>query len=252
MNKEIDKATLNLLNLVIANRAEEAIEIMENNRFDEGILDAILQYSECGDGSPHVKLPLYIITLANEIYFAGDDFRDNAMTIVARNRKNIARLKEYWESKGYPTNNGVNFSDYKELVAHFDEEVFTFKELLDGELDDLVKMGYDENEAKFCYALLTYDKPEIDRQIKLGTNPDVWISGDVSPELCDDILGYSGISTAYDSISDAQICYDLWGFWESLKGDKLPVAEWNTLRGLLGAAAYQELIPELERLSPDL
>lgn len=66
MNKEIDKATLNLLNLVIANRAEEAIEILERANFDKGILDDILQYSEFGDGSPHVKLPLYIITLANE------------------------------------------------------------------------------------------------------------------------------------------------------------------------------------------
>ena len=188
--------------------------------------------------------------MANELYFASDRFTEAVMPAVIRNRAGITQLKEYWKSKGYPVDKTVDFSDYRVLVAHFDDfGEQDYEYMLDGKLEDLVKMGYDENEAKFCYALLTYDKPEIDRQLDLGTNPDVWISGDVSPEKCDYMDGMNGLSSAYDAVSDAQICYGLWHYWDSNKGDNLTNAEWTTIRGLLSASAYEAIIPQLERLS---
>lgn len=250
MGKTIDIDTLKLLNLVIANRADEAIEIMENKQFDDGILTDILQYSRFGNWPSCGKLPLYLITLANEIYFGTDDFRDEIMPTVNRNREGINQLKEYWKAKGYPTDKDVDFSAYKELVAHFDDiDGDDYDYLLDGELEDLIKMGYDENEAKFCYALLTYDKPEIDKQISLGTNPNVWISGDVTPDKCNYANGMNGFESSFDARSDAQICYGVWHYWDSNKGDNLINAEWTTIRGLLSAAAYEQIIPLLERLA---
>lgn len=250
MPKRLTPTTSKLVSLVIANRANEAIAIIENGDFDKAIFDDILQFCDFGNNESQCKLPLYMLTLANEIYFENDDFRESIMPIVFRNRDGINVLKNYWESMGFPINSGINFSDYKEYVQYFlecDDDDIEY--LLDGTLEELITKGYDVNEVKFCCALLTYDKKEIDRQVSLGTNPNVWISANVYPQDCDSHEGMNGLSTAYDSVSDAQICYGLWAYWESNEGENLPNADWATIRGLLGAAAYEQLIPQLEKLS---
>lgn len=50
------------------------------------------------------------------------------------------------------------------------------EDLLDGDLDTLKAMGYDEDEVEFCYAVLTYKADLIQKHLGLRTNPDVYIS----------------------------------------------------------------------------
>lgn len=251
MKKQMTNRTMELVSLVIANRADEAIIILDGDDYDKDILNDLFAYSEIsGEYAETFPLPLYLLTKANEIYFRHDDFRDTVMPIVHRNREGIKKLLNYWESKGYPIDVPIDFEKYRELCAHFyfqDDDDWDY--LLDGTLSQLIEKGYDENEAKMCMALLTYDKPEIDHQITLGTNPDVWISGDVSPEFCDWKTGMNGLTSAYDSVSDAQICYCNWAYWESKSEEKLQPVGYDQIRGLFGASAYEELIPTLERLA---
>lgn len=251
MRKQMTNRTMELVSLVIANRADEAITILESNDYDKDILNDLFAYSEIsGEYAETYHLPLYLLTKANETYFKYDDFCDTSMPIVYRNLAGIKKLLHYWKSKGYPVDTPIDFEKYRELCAHFsfgDDDDWDY--LLDGTLSQLIEKGYDENEAKMCMALLTYDKSEIDYQIALGTNPDVWISGDVSPEFCDWTVGMNGLTTAYDSVSDAQICYGNWIYWESKLGEKTKPVGFYQIRGLFGAAAYEELIPTLERLA---
>lgn len=250
MKKTMTSKTAQLVSLVLANRAEEAIAILEEGDFDKDILENLFDFEEFGSYEPEsFALPLYLITKANDSYFSHDDFRDFIMPVVYRNRKGATKLLEYWKSQGYPIEAPIHFENYRDLVAHFpygDENDWDY--LLDGSISQLIEKGYDENEARMCMALLTYDKPEIDRQIRLGTNPDVWISGDVRAEICDESTGMNGLSTSYDSVSDAQICFDDWYYWESDPDDELRPANYNQIRGLFCAAAYEQLIPTLERL----
>lgn len=251
MKKTMSCNTGKLISLVLANRADEAIAILEEGDFDKDILDDLFLFSEFGGADPEpFALPLYIITRANEIYFFHDGFKDFIMPVVKRNREGITKLLKYWKSKGYPVEDTVHFENYRELVAHFpydgDDD---WDYLLGGSLSQLVENGYDENEAKMCMALLTYDKHEIDHQIELGTNPDVWISGDIQSEDCNAYDGMNGLDTAYNSVMDAQICYGNWHYWESNPGYELEPVGYYQIRGLLGAAAYEQLIPTLERLA---
>lgn len=251
MNKRMTSTTEQLVSLVLANRAEEAIAILEEGNFDKDILNDIFLFAEFGGEDPApFPLPLYLITQANEVYFGHDDFRDEIMPVVYRNQEGIEKLLQYWKEKGYPVDEPIRFGNYREECAHFiygDEDDWDY--LLDGSLMQLKEKGYDENEVKMCMALLTYDKPEIDRQIAIGTNPDVWISADCRPEDCNSGIGMNGLTTAYDSVSDAQICYNDWHYWESKPGDKLIPPDYNQIRGLFCAAAYEQIIPTLERLA---
>lgn len=244
--------TMRLLGLVLANRAEEAIHILESSDFDHKILEDIFSidsFSDLNGGEPlDYKLPLYLITVVNRIYLMSDGFKEFIMPVVNRNREGIRQLLKYWESKGYNIDVRVDFGKYRELCASWPYDTDDWEMVLDGDLEKIKAQGYDENEARMCMALVTYNKPEIDRQISLRTNPDVYISADVEAFKYNSGDGISGLDKAYDAIFDAQVCYGNWRYWESESGTELPPVDWYQIKGLFGAAAYEELLPKLEKL----
>ena len=89
-------------------------------------------------------------------------------------------LLDYWDKRwNYPVNRPMDFSYYQEMCAHFKD--WDIDELLEGNLDDLVALGYNKDEIELCYAVLTYRPDLIRKHILLRTNPDVYISGNITP-----------------------------------------------------------------------
>ena len=74
MRKQMTNRTMELVSLVIANKADEAITILESNDYDKDILNDLFAYSEIsGEYAETYHLPLYLLTKANETYFKYDD-----------------------------------------------------------------------------------------------------------------------------------------------------------------------------------
>lgn len=120
--------------------------------------------------------------------------------------------------------------------------------LLDGNLDDLIALGY-KDEVELCYAVLTYELGLIKKHIALQTNPNVYISGDIPPGT-----GYASDGESYNALvfcntvyCDAFDCYDLTAFWEN---EQIQPIEKSDVYLLLEAAAYRDLEIRLKSLLP--
>ena len=244
-----------LIALVVANRADEAIALMEHGEYDRSVLTDIRRLEEFAPSEVSCynriesPLGLYQITQANKVYFSCDTWSDKALPSVEKIRLQIARLERYWDKLGLPVYEPIDFRKFKNLCQHFCDD-WSFEDLFDGTEEELVALGYDRNEVKMCYALLLYDKDEIERQIALGTNPDVGITGEFPPPVNKHDF-YCGLEAAENSLFDVCIVYDLWYYWNSLPGTDLHPIDREILHGLFGAAAYSELLPRLRKLIPE-
>ena len=109
----------------------------------------------------------------------------------------------------------MDFFDYQSECAHFKD--WDLDELLDGNLDELVALGYNKDEVEFCYAVLTYKPDLIQKHIALRTNPNVYISGDIPPGTgyASDGESYNALDFCHTVYCDAFDCYGLAAFWES-------------------------------------
>ena len=229
-----------VVSMVIQNLAEEAIDSIESAAFDKSILEDI--------GSCSKPLPLYKLTLCNDILLSDEEWKDWFMPTVERNRRGCQALKDYWKNRwNHPVNEPMDFQNYSEECGHFSG--WDMEDLLDGSLKELVERGYDTNEAELCYAVLTYAPDLIQKHIKLGTNPDVCISCDVAPGegKVGDGETYNALVECQTFVCDAFDIYGLASFWEITKA--IPATANDVFR-LLEGAAYHKLWKELEALVP--
>ena len=228
-----------LVSLVMQNKAEKVIDLLETESVDMRILNDI--------GCSKYPLPLYKLSLCNAILLDNDNWSENFLPVVERNRQGCKTLLDYWDKRwNYPVNRPMDFSYYQEMCAHFKD--WDMDELLEGNLDDLVASGYNKDEVELCYAVLTYKPDLIRKHILLRTNPDVYISGNITPGT-----GYFTDGESYNALvfcntvySDAFDCYGLAAFW---KNEQILQVGMRDVDLLLEAAAYRDLEMKLKSLS---
>lgn len=228
-----------LVSSVMQNQAEKAIGLLESGRLDIRFLDNI--------GRCKNPLPLYKLSLCNAILLDNDNWAESFLPVVERNRQGCKTLLDYWEKRwDCPVSHPMDFSDYQEECAHF--KGWNMENLLDGNLEELVALGYDKDEVEFCYAVLVYKSDLIQKHIALRTNPDVYISANIPPGT-----GYATDGESYNALvccntfcCDAFDCYGLGTFWENAQIQRVEVRDVHLL---LEAAAYQDLENKLIPLS---
>lgn len=224
--------------LVMQNQAEKVIALIESGKFNKSLLGDI--------GCCEHPLPLYKLSLCNMILLDTDGWRSHFLPIVERNRQNCRRLLNYWEKRwSYPIDMPMDFETYRYECAYFKD--WDMDELLDGDMNELRAMGYDENEVELCYAVLTYKADLIQKQIALGTNPDVYISASLAPgngEACDG-ESYNALDFCYTVYCDAFDCHELGVFWSDPEVREVQARD---VYLLLEAAAYKDLEERLEKL----
>lgn len=226
-----DKKTNELLSHVMQNHAEKAISILELGDFNQAILEDI------GCGSQ--KLPLYKVSVCNAIILSNDNWDRSFLPVVRENRKQCHTLLMFWEERyGYNVRKPIDFVNYQKYCAHFVD--WDMKDLLEGDLDKLVGMGYDKNEVELCYAVLTYNVELLKKHLGLKTNPDVFIGGDYLPADAPQYSSecYNALHFCDTVISDAMSLYGLALFYENQYSVPVGLRDIETL---LQAAAYTDL-----------
>lgn len=231
-----NKITSELLSHVYQNHAEEAIAILKSGDFDKHILQ------NAGYG-----LPLFKITKCNSIILEDDKWSESSMPTIIRNRNNCNKLISFWQSEyGYNMSEPMDFANYKDICGHF--KYFDFEDLLEGTLEELVLKGYNRDEAEFCYSVLVYEPELLQKHLSLRTNPDVYISGDFTPQSAPLFPhdSYNALIFSYETYCDAIDLYGIFAFYESKQIKSIGHYEIETL---LQAAAYYELYNKLLQIS---
>lgn len=226
-----DKKTNELLSHVMQNHAEKAISILESGDFNQAILEDI--------GCINQKLPLYKVSVCNAIILDNDDWSRSFLPVVRENRKQCYTLLMFWKDKyGFDVERPMDFENYQKCCGHFVD--WDMEDLLEGDLDKLVGMGYDKNEVELCYAVLTYNVKLLKKHFFLRTNPDVFILGDYFPDDARQHSSecYNALHFCSTIISDALSLYGLASFYESQFVVPTRVRD---IEILLQTAAYTDL-----------
>lgn len=229
-----------LVSWVMQNQAEKVIGLIESGNVDTKFLNDI--------GCCSSPLPLYKLSLCNAILLDDDNWSEGFLPVVERNRQGCKTLLDYWDKRwNYPVHVPMVFGDYQDECAHFKD--WDLDELLDGNLDELVALGYNKDEVELCYAVLTYKLNLIKKHIVLRTNPNVYISGGIPPGT-----GYASDGESYNALAfcntvycDAFACYGLAAFWGNKPIKQVIVRDVHLL---LEAAAYRDLEIKLNSLLP--
>lgn len=227
-----------LVLLVMQNKAEKVIDLIDSGRFNQNLLEDI--------GCCESSLPLYKLSLCNAILLDSGGWSKEVLPIVERNRLGCKNLLDYWAGQWKcPINVPLDFETYQSECAHFKDG--NMEDLLGGNLNELIALGYDENEVEFCYAVLTYKYDLIQKHIKMRTNPDIYISGTIP-------FGYGNLEDgeSYNALDcynifycDAFDCYGLRAFWSDIQIREVRVRDVHLL---LEAAAYCDLEKKLQML----
>lgn len=227
-----------LVALVMQNKAEQVIELIESGNFDKSLLEDV--------GCCEHPLPLYKLSLCNKILLDTDGWSCDALSTIEQNRQNCRLLLDYWRTRwNYPVDVPMDFESYQYECAHCKD--WDMEDLLDGDLDTLKAMGYDEDEVEFCYAVLTYKADLIQKHLDLRTNPDVCISASLAPGegKAWDGESHNALNDCCSFCWDEFHCYDLWRYWSSSHVENVRVGD---AQALLQVAAYCELEEKLDKL----
>lgn len=227
-----------LVALVMQNTVEQVIHLIESGNFDKSLLEDV--------GCCEHPLPLYKLSLCNMILLDTDGWSSDALSTIEQNRQNCRLLLDYWRTRwNYPVDVPMDFESYQYECAHWKD--WDMDELLDGDLDTLKAMGYDEDEVEFCYAVLTYKADLIQKHLGLRTNPDVCISASLAPGegKAWDGESHNALNDCYSFCWDEFHCYDLWCYWSSSHVENVRVGD---AQALLQVAAYCELEEKLDKL----
>lgn len=239
MCSDLYKKCNSVVSLVMQNQAEKAIDLLESGNVDTKILNDI---GCCGS-----SLPLYKLSLCNAILLDDDNWSEGFLPVVERNRQGCKTLLDYWDKRwNYTVHISMDFFDYQSECAHFKD--WDLDELLDGNLDELVALGYNKDEVELCYAVLTYKPDLIQKHIALRTNPNVYISGDIpsGTGYASDGESHNALDFCHTVYCDALDCYGLAAFGENKQMKQAIVRDVHLL---LEAAAYRDLEKKLEAIS---
>lgn len=235
MTQQKDK-TQNLLSYIMQNKADAAIEVLKSNNFDKHILEDV--------GCCSAPLPLYQLTICQNIMLGNDEWVEAYRSVIERNRKNVKKLLNFWKNEcNYPIEREIDFSIYEEYCGHFYD--WDLDSLLDGSLEELVKMGYNKDEVLLCYGVLGYHSAIIEEQIAKKTNPDVFISANRLPQdACErDGESYNALQSCNTFMYDILDCYGFGSFWAAQ--DKTLGVRSQDIYSLLQGAAYTQLYKRL-------
>lgn len=236
LSSKLDKVVA----LVMQNQAEKAIALMESGGFDKHLLDDI--------GCCESSLPLYKLSMCNAILLNDDNWTKKFFPIVERNRIGCKKLLDYWEKQWkYPIGVPLDFGMYQSECAHFNDWDWDMESLLDGNMSELMALGYNEAEVEFCYAVLTYKSDLIQKHIEKRTNPNVYISGTVpfGKGRYDDGVSYNALECCSTFCCDAFDCYGLAGLWSNTQDQKVSAKDVHLL---LEAAAYCDLEKKIRKV----
>ncbi len=223
------------------NMADEAIDILESDRYSKSILKDI--------GLLGKPFPLYWLLKCNEILLEDTNWRKEYYDmVVVPSLRNCRRLLKYFNDKNLNLAGDVDYSLFPEERAHF--VGWDMDEMLDGDLDFLVAKGYDADECLLCHAVLTGDINEIERQIKKKTNPDVWISGDFKPDVANanDGSSYNAIEACHTFYCDCFDIYELRGYLEDGLNKKSQRIGRELLASLIQASFYRHIELKLQQI----
>ena len=224
---------------VFQNMADEAIEILESDDFDKNILEDVGLFEH--------PFPLYLISLCNLTYADDDGWRkDYLEDVIIPMRRQCHQLIDYFRQKGFPVDIPIDFAPYPVERQHF-KYGLDMESLLDGTEEELMKKGYDLNECRLCYAVLTGDLDTINYQVALGTNPNVWISGEQLPEEANeaDHESYNALYACSEYRWSAFSCYGLRAFWHDGVKKIYNDIDYRTLSLLVQAAFYNQVESKL-------
>lgn len=230
-NNNIDSR---LICCVFQNMADEAINILEAKKYSKSLLEDI--------GLLCQPFPLYWLVKCNEILLEDKKWNKNYYErVVVPSLENCRRLLKYFDDNNLNFAGDVDYSLFPEERGHFVD--WDMAEMLDGDLDYLVKKGYDADECLLCYAVLTGDIDEIDRQIKNKTNPDVWISGDFTPGEANatDGSSYNAIVACNTFYCDCFDIYNLRGYLEDGLNKQIKTISPEMLSSLIQASFYRSI-----------
>lgn len=224
-----------LICCVFQNMADEAIDILENQDYSKSLLEDI--------GLLNKPFPLYWLVKCNEILLEDTNWvKDYYDRVVLPSLGNCRRLLKYFNDKNLSYVGDVDYSLFPEERGHFFVDT-DMDELLAGDLDYLVKKGYDADECLLCHAVLTGHIDEIDRQIKKKTNPDVWISGDFAPETANasDGSSYNALEDCRRFYCDCFDIYELRGYLDNGLNKKIQKINTRMLSSLIQASFYRTI-----------
>lgn len=243
----LKRNTEKLVKAVLANRFKEVTQIIEEDNFDAIVLDDVFKALNINDNYPVPPIPLYYISLCNQMYLTDDNWSEGFQHTVNRNLKGCKALIGYWEKLGYDVTTPIDFSRYSNLVAFYC--TFDYESLLDGTEEQLIAMGYDKEEAELCYALVSYDQPTIFRLLEKGVNPDVWICRDWSPSYsAEQKDGCNGLNyVEYASFVDPQL-YGFHSYYRSKPIERMPKPTLLMLHCVFMGAAYKQIYYKIESL----
>lgn len=231
-----------LICCVFQNMADEAIDILETKRYSKSLLENI--------GLLNKPFPLYWLVKCNEILLEDTNWvNDYYNNVVVPSLNNCRCLLKYFESNGLDFAGDVDYSLFPEERGHFVD--CDMDEILDGDLDYLIKKGYDADECLLCHAVLTGNIEEIDRQIKKKTNPDVWISGDFMPEVANatDGSSYNAVVACNTFYCDCFDIYELRGYLEDGLNKKMRKINIEMLSELIEASFYRHVELQLLQIN---
>ena len=224
-----DERTEKLLSHVTQNHADESINILSSGNFDHSILTDVGCF-----GNP---LPLYKITLCNELIFSNTEWHKDFIPTIKEYQAECKKLKTFWHDRyGYDTDTEMDFEPYPECAHYMYDEY----DLTIGNLENLLKLGYDRDEVELCHATLVYNYRLLKKHITRRTNPDVWINEDNYPKdaiylKSDSYNAYEQSATIYWDCFD---CYDLLTFYQD---NILKSINKYDLQLVFEAAAYIQL-----------
>lgn len=171
------KQTVRLVKAVLSNNVRVTNRIIENGNYNATVLYDV--YEALGlESYSMLPIPLYYVSLCNQIYLSAD-WSKSFQPKINRNIRGCNQLIAFWAKLGFDVTTPINFDDYWDLVAFFDNT--SQDSLLNGTEEQLQALGYDLDQARLCYALAAYDQETIFRLLDIKVNPDVWIDGGWTP-----------------------------------------------------------------------
>lgn len=238
-NSDIDSR---LICYVFQNMADEAIDILEAKNYSKDILEDI--------GILDSPFPLYWLVKCNEILLEDTNWKKEYYErVVVPSLRNCRRLLKYFKDNNLNFAGDIDYSLFPEERAHFTG--WDMYETLDGDINCLTKMGYDADECLLCHAVLTGDIDEIDRQIRKKTNPDVWISGDFTPEIANanDGNSYNALVACNTFYCDCFDIYKLRGYLEDGLNKVTKKIGKDILSSLIEASFYRHIELRLKQIT---
>ena len=243
--------TQRLAKAVFSSNTQVVKKIIESGDFNHDILSDVIkgwctepeEYS-IYEGIP--PIPLYYISLCNKIYLDSHWWKDprpiagKEMPALAKEYlKRCTELLDYWQSIGYDVSTPIDFSKYRKICAPFLHE--TFEYLMFGDMETMLKRGYNKDEIDLTYALMTYDKTTIFELLEKRVNPNVWMSATRDAGHCDPVCAQNGFEIIIDSIAD-------YNHGLLLAMEKPWLISSVSVRSVFAAAAYQEIMNKIEEL----